>query len=206
MHHCCKNLVSVFIMSLYFHKIIFQVEICHAFLLYTSTTFYFHMQKHRNISSKWNSSVSAAHSVHLFCMKRNTQVKRALLTSRSYPFPLSIIWSIMTAHRLRERGNSVSSDCAHVQYTLEELLLLGNASLASSSVCHTYIPMVGDSCFMPPPQLSWYKCRQVCRWKITQKTLYPAQHFVLDQWQDNHRLSNRAPGGHLQGVYNCDSH
>lgn len=115
-------------------------------------------------------------------------------------------WSITTAHRLRERGNSVSSDCAHVQYTLEELLLLRNTSLASSSVCHTHIPMVGDSCFMLPSQLSWYKCRQVCRWKITQKTLYPAQHFILDQWQDNHRLTNRAPGGHLQGVYNCDSH
>lgn len=100
MHHCCKNLVSVFIMSLYFHKIILQVEICHAFLLYTSTTFDFHMQKHRNISSKRNSSVSAAHSVHLFCMKRNTQVKRALLTSRSYPSPLSIISTVAECAQL----------------------------------------------------------------------------------------------------------
>lgn len=157
-------------MSLYFHKTIFQVEICHAFLLYTSTTFYFHRQRHRNISSKWNSSVSAAHSVHSFCMKTNTQVKRALLTRRSYPSPLSIINTVAECarlpsvhmrrknhdctHRLRERGNSVSSHCAHVQYTLEELLLLGNASLASTRVCHTHIPMVGDSCFMPPPQLS----------------------------------------------------
>lgn len=93
-------------------------------------------------------------------------------------------------HRQRERGKSVSSDCAQVQCILEELLLLGNASLSSSSVCHMHILMVGDSCFMPPPQLPWYMCRQVCRWKTMQRMLYPAQHYVLDQWQHNHRLTN----------------